>query len=90
MQDLLGGFIEPLSFPREAKLFLAPVDDENFKFPLDGTQLLTHRGLGDPVQAGGFGKALAFHQVGKDLKVFDVHTKKMKFSYREVASGKSV
>ena len=73
VQQLLGGLVHPLSFPRELKLLLTAVDQERLEMPLHRPGLLAHRRLGDAVKFGRLRKTLRFDEVGKDFEIFDLH-----------------
>ena len=52
LDDLFAEIVEHLTFASEAKLFLAPLNEERLELPFQRTDLLTDGGLGDAVDLG--------------------------------------
>ena len=73
VQHLLGRLVDAVTFARELKLLLAPVDQQRLKMALHRPRLLTHRRLGDAIEFSGLGKALRLHQVRKNFKILNLH-----------------
>ncbi len=60
-EHFLGGTVEFFTFVGEAELFLATVNNEHLEMFFHAAQLLTDRGLSDPVKFGGSRKTFALH-----------------------------
>ena len=74
VQDLLRRLIDALTFTGKIELLLAAINHQRLEIPLHRTGLLAGRRLRDAVQFGRLGEALRFDQIGKNLKVFNLHT----------------
>ena len=54
-------------------MIVGPVDERNAEAFLHGTDLLTHRALGDPARLGGPRKASRIAEIAEDLEALDMH-----------------
>jgi hypothetical protein len=52
---------------RQPEFFLAALDQEGLELPLQGTDLLAHRGLGDVVDLGRLGETFRLCQITKNF-----------------------
>ena len=67
LDDLLAEIVEHLPFAGEAKLFLAPFDEQRFELPLERTDLLADSRLRDAVDLCSLGEALGFSEIAEDF-----------------------
>ena len=74
LDDLLAIIVKDLPLAGEAKLLLAPFDEEGLELAFQGGDLLADGRLGHIVDLRSFGKAFGFGQIAKDFKAFNLHT----------------
>ena len=73
LDDLFAVIVEHLAFTGEAEFFLAPLDEQRFELPLQGTDLLADRRLGDLLICAALVKLSVSAKSQNTFKTFDLH-----------------
>ena len=73
VQNLLGGIVQFLALPGQAKFLLTSIDNQNLEVSFHRPELLTDGRLGNRIHPGGLGKTPGLHQIGEYPEICYIH-----------------